>query len=434
MVAADVPEQDAELPETPQPDENNRNVISDAMKNLARAFTTNTEGGKRDWIPWRVDAEAAAKIGHGGLGALLSENLDGDIGDDEQAKKTISSVDEFKRGPHNQGIYSWAATNSDGGDNARSLKYSARKEKSGAPYLNIRFLNPDIEADKRLIQESLQKIPTVLQKKPDHQTYEEKVCAQLRVIIAKGAPVQTKPPATPRKPPKTNPSKRKHPLTEQENSPDALRIKAAGDLLLRDPKAADDLINLGAFLTTHVDMSGILTSKNQNLTPKSRAAKGTVKAGQVLMALKGFKDQQGRPDSLLLRSDGESLTGKRSVPFGNQAYIGDFAFAMRENPAVGTIIDASSGKHTLIEPRAVSVFCYVKYSLKKIVSYYAGEHAFLDSPLTQGICQVLGINTAIVKTWDLASVRSIIRPFLEEYNIDDLCEDPAVKSRLLTAE
>ena len=316
MVAAEVPELDAELPETPQPDKNNS--ISDAMKNLARAFTTKTGGGKGDWIPWRVDAEAAVKIGYGGLGVLLSENLDGVIGDDEQAKKAISSIDEFKRGLHNQGIYSWAATNSDSGDKAGSLVYHARKEESGAPYVNIRFLNPDIEADKRLIEESLQKIPTELQKKPDHQTYEESICAQLRVIIAKGAPIPTKRPKPPRKPTKTNPSKRKRPLTEQENGPDVLRIKAAGDLLLRDANAADNLINVGAFLTTHVDMKDILTTKNKELTPKSRAAKSTVKAGQVLQALKGFQDQQGASDSLLLRSDGKLLTGKRSVPFGNQ--------------------------------------------------------------------------------------------------------------------
>jgi len=321
MVAAEVPEQDAELPETPQSDKNKRNVIHDAMKNLAKALTTNTGGGRDDWIPFRLKPEAAATMGYGGLGVLLGENLDGDIGDDENAKKIISSVNNIKRGPHNQGKYYYAEKSSNSEDEGGLVVYSARNEMSGAPYVGMRFLNPDDAADLLRIQESLQKIPTELQKKPDHQTYEEKICAQLRVIIAKGAPVQTKPPATPRKPPKTNPSKRKHPLTEQENSPDALRIKAAGDLLLRDPKAADDLISVGAFLTTHLDMSGILASRNQNLTPKSRAAKGTVKAGQVLKALKGFKDQQGRPDSLLLRSDGESLTGKRSVPFGNQVYF-----------------------------------------------------------------------------------------------------------------
>ena len=112
----------------------------------------------------------------------------------------------------------------------------------------------------------------------------------------------------------------------------------------------------------------------------------------------------------------------------------DFAFAMKEDAAVGKMVTYDDGKPALIEPKAVSDFYYTRYALSKIVSFHASGHQFINSPLTQGICQVLGINTVGVTTWDLAFVRPIIRPFLTEHKIDHLCNDPTVKKNLLEEE
>lgn len=97
---------------------------------------------------------------------------------------------------------------------------------------------------------------------------------------------------------------------------------------------------------------------------------------------------------------------------------------MKANEACGTTYNGDSSKHELVDPRAVSDFYFTRYSLRKIVGYCAQDppHSFINTPLTQGICSVLGIDPTSVKSWDLEFVRSIVRPFLEEHPVDQLCD------------
>ena len=263
--------------------------IQRATKNLVTATTAGSDNAD-DWIAFRLNSVHAQKMGYGGLGKFLNDNLGGDIGDDRAVKSFLSSEAKLMRGPHSQGVYRWAQKGSDGKEGL--AVYKSRDEPSNAPYVKIRWRNPDNDADDIHMREWLGHVPTKFQKKPnqfDHLTWEESVRAQLRNIHAKGDPLHT-----PTRPPpikKSNPAKRKQPLTDKDNSPYVARLEAASNLLLVDPEAANNLINVGEFLTTHVNMNDILNTKNHSLTPKSKAAKQTVRSGQVLSALKKFKDQ-----------------------------------------------------------------------------------------------------------------------------------------------
>lgn len=110
----------------------------------------------------------------------------------------------------------------------------------------------------------------------------------------------------------------------------------------------------------------------------------------------------------------------------------EMAFAMRNDAAIATRISNGTSKHEFVDPIAVSDNYILKYTLRKIIGYCESDepHAFIDSPVTRGICSVLGINPTGIKSWDLDFVISTVTPFLNAYNIDDLCNNPEIKSKL----
>ena len=113
----------------------------------------------------------------------------------------------------------------------------------------------------------------------------------------------------------------------------------------------------------------------------------------------------------------------------------DVAFSMRGDPANATKLTDDS-RYELVNPKAVSNDDYIKYAVKKVVAYVDVDsddsHPIMPSPLTEGICSVLGISVAGVQTWNLAFVRSFIRPFLEKD--ETICNDSLLRSKLLEVE
>ena len=111
--------------------------------------------------------------------------------------------------------------------------------------------------------------------------------------------------------------------------------------------------------------------------------------------------------------------------------MNEIAFAMKNDEAISTRLNADS-KHEFVDPKAVSYHYFVKYILKKVIGYCSQEppHDFVDVPVTQGICSVLGINPTGIKTWDFAFVSRIVRPFLDAYAIDDICANSDMRSKL----
>lgn len=110
----------------------------------------------------------------------------------------------------------------------------------------------------------------------------------------------------------------------------------------------------------------------------------------------------------------------------------EMAFAMREDAAIATRSRNGTSKHEFVDPIAVSDNYFLKYTLRKIIGYCESDppHAFIHSPVTQGICSVLGINPTDITSWDLEFVISTVTPFLDAYNIDDLCNNPEMRSKL----
>ena len=87
-------------------------------------------------------------------------------------------------------------------------------------------------------------------------------------------------------------------------------------------------------------------------------------------------------------------------------------------PRTTKLIDDS--RYELVNPKAVSNDDYIKYSVKKVLGYVDVDsddsHPIMPSPLTEGICSVLGISVAGVETWNLAFVRSFILPMTRRYD------------------
>lgn len=108
---------------------------------------------------------------------------------------------------------------------------------------------------------------------------------------------------------------------------------------------------------------------------------------------------------------------------------------MRGDPANATKLTDDS-RYELVNPKAVSNDDYIKYAVKKVLGYVDVDsddpHPIMPSPLTEGICSVLGISVAGVETWNLAFVRSFILPFLEKD--ETICNDSALRSKLLEVE
>ena len=93
-------------------------------------------------------------MGHGGLGKILHEFLDINM-NDADAKRFLSGTLGYKRGAHNKGVYYHCRKDNTGKlEEKPSLVYRTREEKS-APYVFLRFRDPDNPSDVTLISNAL---------------------------------------------------------------------------------------------------------------------------------------------------------------------------------------------------------------------------------------------------------------------------------------
>mmetsp|Transcript_26738 Transcript_26738/g.36744 ORF Transcript_26738/g.36744 Transcript_26738/m.36744 type:complete len:249 (-) Transcript_26738:247-993(-) len=235
-----------------------------AIKCIAEAFVTGDGTSAHDWIPFEIKEEYEQAMGHGGLGKILQEFLVINM-NDADAKRFLSRTLGYKRGAHGSGVYYYSRKDNTGKlEEKPSLVYRTREEKS-APYVLIRFRDPDNPSDVTLISNALDQIPTAHRKDFTPRVYLKLVRDKLQGIKGRGNAVPRPTSAKVKKPKKMNPAKRAAPVLNEETNHAARRFKAAGEILLADPVGAQGIIELSNFLTQYVDMSAILKTPNKEL-------------------------------------------------------------------------------------------------------------------------------------------------------------------------
>ena len=274
--------------------ETGQSNLKEAVKNLVNAMIKPPDDVAVDWIPFSIEEENQEAMGYKGLGPLIRRFIAGDNGSDMHLKRCLSGDLKIKRGPKKQGVYYFKPSSQNEADG--HIKYHARNEPSGAPYI-ARFRNPDISADRTRISEFLGKIPDEFKSNEDAsstESYEGRVCAVLRTIISKGSCVTKSgsKSASEKTTPRRKSTPRKRPVTTESATPEARRLKAAGEFLLNDPRGAETFINLAGYLTSYTDTTEMMRASSNMLTARRRAAKSCVRSGQLLHALKEFKQRQ----------------------------------------------------------------------------------------------------------------------------------------------